>query len=106
MNKIKVWNNEECAITNGKQGDSFETILYFARAGDYLIDAEGETFVCSHAELELNTKYNWYLCFNRLTNDKQIDRLRDAIVYERNRKDNSWTKYMKPFEGVVPLYEQ
>tara|TARA_B100000795_G_C22675786_1_gene389715 strand:+ start:589 stop:909 length:321 start_codon:yes stop_codon:yes gene_type:complete len=106
MNKITVWNNEECKVTEGKSGASFNDILTYAKAGDYLLDADGKTFMCSHAELELNTKFNWYICFNPITTNKQIDRKKQAIVYERNRQHNTWTKYMKSFEGEVPLYEQ
>jgi|21_taG_2_1085346.scaffolds.fasta_scaffold14084_2 hypothetical protein len=106
MNKIRIWNNEECKVTGGKSGASFDDILYYAKAGEYLIDAEGEMFLCSHAELELNKPYNWYICFNHIDDSKRIDREKLAVVYERNRQTNVWTKALKPFEGAIPLYEQ
>ena len=62
-----------------------------------LIDAEGEMFLCSHAELELNKPYNWYICFNHIDDSKRIDREKLAVVYERNRQTNVWTKSFKPF---------
>ena len=39
--QVRIWNNQECKITQGKSGNSFDAILYWTKAGDIMIDAEG-----------------------------------------------------------------
>ena len=104
MSYKKIWNNQECKVTKGKSGNYFDDILYFIQAGDLLIDAEGNNFQCSHAQLQTGKNFNWYVCVNELTKKKRINKRKKSIVYARYTLTSDWKKSLKPFEQDVAPY--
>jgi len=118
MNNVRLWNNHECEMTKGKSGSDFSDILYWSKAGDIVIDAEGKYFQCTHAQLQNGTNYNWYVCLNELTKEDKIetsldilethwsiDTTKESVAFARYTNDNNWTKYLTPnWYEDVPLY--
>jgi len=96
MSTVNFWNNQECKLTEGKSGNYFDDILFSTRAGDILLDAEGKYFQCTHAQLQNGKNYNWYVCFNELTEKKTIDRTKKTYEYARYTNENKWTKSLRP----------
>tara|TARA_R110000823_G_scaffold220267_1_gene348940 strand:- start:708 stop:1037 length:330 start_codon:yes stop_codon:yes gene_type:complete len=104
MNYIKIWNNQECKLTQGKSGHYFEDILYWIQAGDLLIDANGKNFKCSHAQQQSTKKFNWYVCVNELTKKNKTNQRKKSVVYARHTLTGEWTKSFKPFKSDVYPY--
>ena len=94
--QVRIWNNQECKLTQGKSGNSFDAILYWTKAGDIMIDAEGYCFQCTHAQLQNGTQYNWYVCFNPIRENKTIDTTKETLEYARYTNENNWTKSLRP----------